>query len=133
MTNIRAIKKRYLIGGIILVAIVGYLLYLSLGSSVMYYVTVGELLDGGYGDYDADIRVTGKVANGSIAWDAAGLELRFDVIEGNATLPIIYSGAMPDGFASGADVLVEGRYHPDKVFRASTILMKCPSKYEPEE
>jgi len=128
-----AVKKRYLIGGIILVAIVGYLLYLSLGSSVMYYVTVGELLDGGYGDYDADIRVTGKVANGSIEWDAAQLQLEFDVIEGNASLPVIYNGAMPDGFSSGADVLVEGRYHPDQVFRASTILMKCPSKYEPEE
>jgi len=128
-----AVKKRYLIGGIILVAIVGYLLYLSLGSSVMYYVTVGELLDGGYGKYDTDIRVTGKVANGSIEWDAAQLQLEFDVIEGNASLPVIYNGAMPDGFSSGADVLVEGRYHPDQVFRSSTILMKCPSKYEPEE
>ena len=133
MTKMGAVKKRYLIGGIILVAIVGYLLYLSLGSSVMCYVTVGELLDGGYGKYDTDIRVTGKVANGSIEWDAAQLQLEFDVIEGNASLPVIYNGAMPDGFSSGADVLVEGRYHPDQVFRASTILMKCPSKYEPEE
>jgi cytochrome c-type biogenesis protein CcmE len=133
MTNIRGVKKRYIIGGIILVAIVGYLLYMSLGSSVMYYVTVGELLNGGYGDYDTDIRVTGKIANGSIEWDAAELKLEFDVIEGNATLPVIYNGAIPDGFVAGADVLVEGRYHPDEVFRASTILMRCPSKYEPEE
>ena len=133
MTNIRTVKKRYLVGGIILVAVVGYLLYMSLGSSVMYYVTVDELLNGGYGAYDTDIRVTGKVANGSIEWDAEALELKFDVIEGNATLPVIYNGAMPDGFTGGADVLVEGRYHPDEVFRASTILMRCPSKYEPEE
>ena len=129
----KGVKKRYLIGGIIIIAIVGYLLYMSLGSSVMYYVTVGELLSGGYGDYDTDIRVTGKIANGSIQWDAEGLELEFDVVEGNATLPVIYNGSMPDGFTDGADVLVEGRYHPDEVFRASTILMRCPSKYEPEE
>ena len=133
MVNVRGRKKRYFIGAVVFVAAVGYLLYMSLGSSVMYYVTVGELLDGGYGAYDTDIRVTGKVANGSIKWDAEGLELEFDVIEGNATLPVIYNGAMPDGFTSGADVLVEGRYHPDEVFRASTILMRCPSKYEPEE
>jgi cytochrome c-type biogenesis protein CcmE len=133
MKDIRGIKKRYLIGGIILVAVVGYLLYMSLGSSVMYYVTVGELLNGGYGAYDTDIRVTGRIASGSIEWNAEELELEFDVIEGNATLPVIYNGAIPDGFTSGADVLVEGRYHPDEVFRASAILMKCPSKYEPEE
>jgi cytochrome c-type biogenesis protein CcmE len=133
MKYMQGIKKRYLFGGIILVAVVGYLLYMSLGSSVMYYVTVGELLNGGYKTYDTDIRVTGKIANGSIEWDAAELKLEFDVIEGNASLPVIYNGAMPDGFTSGADVLVEGRYHPDEIFRASTILMKCPSKYEPEE
>jgi cytochrome c-type biogenesis protein CcmE len=133
MKDIRGIKKRYLIGGIILVAVVWYLLYMSLGSSVMYYVTVGELLNGGYGAYDTDIRVTGRIASGSIEWNAEELELEFDVIEGNATLPVIYNGAIPDGFTSGADVLVEGRYHPDEVFRASAILMKCPSKYEPEE
>jgi cytochrome c-type biogenesis protein CcmE len=133
MKDIRGIKKRYLIGGIILVAVVGYLLYMSLGSSVMYYVTVGELLNGGYGAYDTDIRVTGRIASGSIEWNAEELELEFDVIEGNATLSVIYNGAIPDGFTSGADVLVEGRYHPDEVFRASAILMKCPSKYEPEE
>jgi cytochrome c-type biogenesis protein CcmE len=133
MISIRTVKKRYLVGGLILIAALGYLLYMSLSSSVMYYVTVGELLNGGYGAYDTDIRVTGKVANGSIEWNAEELELEFDVIEGNATLPVIYNGAMPDGFTSGADVLVEGRYHSDEVFRASAILMKCPSKYEPEE
>ena len=133
MINIKTLKKRYLVGGLILIAAVGYLLYMSLSGSVMYYVTVSELLNEGYVEYDTDVRVTGKIGNGSIDWDPENLELEFDVIEGNATLPVIYIGAMPDGFGSGADVLVEGRYHPDEVFRASTIMMKCPSKYEPEE
>lgn len=114
-------------------AIVGYLLYISLSGSLMYCVTASEFLNEGYVEYDTDVRVTGKVANDSIGWDPEEITLEFDVIEGNATLPVIYNGAMPDGFTDGADVLVEGRYHPDEVFRASTILMRCPSKYEPEE
>ena len=133
MKNIRNIKKRYLTGGLILVAIVGYLLYMGLSSSVMYYVTVSELFHGEYESVDTDIRVIGEVVNGSIEWDADLLNLEFDITEGNSTLPVIYDGAIPDGFTSGADVLVEGRYYPDEVFKASTIMMRCPSKYEPEE
>ena len=82
---------------------------------------------------DKAVKVRGKVVDGSIEWKAKKLELRFAIAEGSATLPVIYKGAKPDGFKAGADIVVEGKYHSDKVFRASTILMKCPSKYVPEE
>lgn len=126
-------KKRYIIGGVILVAAVGYLLYMALGSSTIYYVTVSELLDGGSNTYDTNIRVAGKVADGSIAWNAEELELGFAVVEGGASLPVIYEGTRPSSFKAGADVVVEGQYHPDRIFRATSVLLKCPSKYLPEE
>ena len=126
-------KKRYIIGGIILVAAVGYLLYMALGSSTIYYVTVSELLTGGSDNYDTSIRVAGKVDDGSITWDAEEIELRFAVVEGGASLPVIYEGAKPSGLQVNSDILAEGKYHSDGVFRASTLIMKCPSKYEPEE
>ena len=126
-------KKRYIIGGVILVAAVGYLLYMALGSSAIYYVTVSELLDDGSNAYDTNIRVTGKVVDGSIAWNAEELELGFAVVEGGASLPVIYEGTRPGSFKAGADVVVEGRYHPDRIFRATSILLRCPSKYLPEE
>jgi cytochrome c-type biogenesis protein CcmE len=127
------VRKRYLIGGVILIAAVGYLLYMALGSSTVYYVTVSELLDKGQDAYETSIRVAGKIADGSIEWNAEELELKFAVVEGNASLPVIYEGARPDSFKAGADIVVEGKYHSDKIFRASNILMKCPSKYVPEE
>ena len=133
MPKMPRIRKRYIFGGAILIAAVGYLLYMSLGSSVTYYVTVSELVHGDHQAYDVDIRVVGKVADGSINWVAEDLQLDFAVAEGNATLPVSYHGVMPDGFKEGADVLVEGRYHADRVFQANTILMRCPSKYAPEE
>ena len=126
-------KKKYLIGGVILVAAMGYLLYIAFGSSTVYYVTVSELLDKGQDTYDANIRVTGKIAEGSIEWNAEELELKFAVVEGGASLPVIYKGSKPDGFKAGADIMVEGKYSPEKIFRASSIIMKCPSKYVPEE
>ena len=126
-------KKRYLIGGVFLALVVGYLFYLSFGSSVSYYVTVSEFTTRGTELYDTTVRVAGKIADSPIDWDAENLELRFYITEGGDTLAVIYHGASPSGFKAGANILVEGKYDSDGIFRASQIIMKCPSKYEPED
>ena len=126
-------KKRYLIGGLILVIVAGYLLYLSFGSSVSYYVTVSELFARSTELYDTNLRVAGKIADRPVEWNAGELELKFAITEGGCTMPVIYNGAKPSGFIAGSDILVEGKYHPDGVFSAGQLIMKCPSKYEIKE
>jgi cytochrome c-type biogenesis protein CcmE len=127
------VKKRYLIGGVFLVLVVGYLFYLSFGSSVSYYVTVSEFAARSTELYDTTVRVAGKIADSPIDWNAEDLELRFTITEGDETLTVIYHGASPSGFKAGANILVEGKYDSNGIFRASQIIMKCPSKYEPED
>jgi len=127
------VKKRYLIGGAILAVVVGYLFYLSFGSSVSYYVTVSEYFDRGSELHGTNVRVAGKIADGFTEWNTEDLELKFAITEGGDTLPVIYQGAKPDGFKAGASILVEGKCHSDVIFRASQLIMKCPSKYEPVE
>ena len=123
-------KKRLLIGGgIILIALV-YLLYLSFGSSVSYYVTVSEFYDRSDELFDSNIRVAGKVADTSIEWHADSLELIFTITEGGRNMLVVYHGAQPSGFKAGSTILVEGRYDTDNVFRATQLILKCPSKYE---
>ena len=126
-------KKRYLIGGIVLVLIVGYLFYLSFGSSVSYYVTVSEFFARGTELYDTNVRVAGKIADSPVDWNAEDLELRFSIAEGGDTMAVIYQGAKPSGFKAGSSILVEGKYDSDGMFQASQLIMKCPSKYELEE
>ena len=126
-------KKRYLIGGGILVAVVVYLLYLSFGSSVSYYVTVSEFFARGTELHDTNIRVAGKIADSPVDWDAQDLELRFTITEGGDTMAVVYQGAKPSAFKAGSNILVEGKYHSDEIFQASQLLLKCPSKYEPED
>ena len=126
-------KKRYLIGGGILVAVVVYLLYLSFGSSVSYYVTVSEFFVRGTELHDTNIRVAGKIADSPVDWDAQDLELRFTITEGGDTMAVVYQGAKPSAFKAGSNILVEGKYHSDGIFQASQLLLKCPSKYEPED
>jgi cytochrome c-type biogenesis protein CcmE len=55
----------------------------------------------------------------------------FVMTEGGATLPVRYTGIVPDTFKDEAEVVVEGVLNPDKAsFQAHTLLAKCPSKYE---
>jgi len=123
-------KKRYLIGGgIILIAVV-YLLYLSFGSSVSYYVTVSEFFSRSEELSETNVRVAGKVVDTSIEWDADDLELAFIITEGGRDMRIVYHGAQPSGFRGGTSILVEGKYNNEGVFRASQLILKCPSKYE---
>ena len=126
-------KKRYLIGGLILIIVVAYLIYLSFGSSVSYYVTVSEFFTRGTELHDTNVRVAGKVADSPVDWNAQDLEFRFTITEGDDTMTVIYQGAKPSGFKAGSNILVEGKYHSDGIFRASQLILKCPSKYEPED
>ena len=126
-------KKRYLIGGLILIIVVAYLIYLSFGSSVSYYVTVSEFFARGTELHDTNVRVAGKVADSPVDWNAQDLEFRFTITEGDDTMTVIYQGAKPSGFKAGSNILVEGKYHSDGIFRASQLILKCPSKYEPED
>jgi cytochrome c-type biogenesis protein CcmE len=123
-------KKKYLIGGVIVLAAVAYLLYLNFGNSVSYYVTVSEFYARSAELSDTNIRVAGKIMDNSIQWDAADLELKFEITEGGKTMPVVYKGAEPAGFKGDSNLLVEGKYGPGDVFRATQLILKCPSKYE---
>jgi cytochrome c-type biogenesis protein CcmE len=123
-------KKKYLIGGAIVLAAVIYLLYLSFGSSVSYYVTVSEFYNRINELEDTSIRVAGVITDNSIEWDAEEVELKFAITEGGKNMAVIYGGAQPAGFKAGSNLLVEGKYGSDGVFRATQLILKCPSKYE---
>jgi cytochrome c-type biogenesis protein CcmE len=114
-TGSEILKKRYWIGGGVIVIAVAYLLYLSFGSSVSYYLTVSEFYDRSSELVDTNIRLAGIVADAPIEWE---------------DMPVIYHGAQPSGFTEGTSILAEGKYSADGIFRASQLILKCPSKYE---
>ncbi len=122
-------KKRYLIGGVILLAAVVWLIYAGVQCFGVYMVSVDEFLADDI-KYDTSVRVAGQVTDGSLSWDADALELRFVIANGGTEMPVLYRGARPSGLQDGAGVVVEGKYRPEGVFEADQIILKCSSKYE---
>jgi cytochrome c-type biogenesis protein CcmE len=121
-------QLKFWIGGLIILATVGYLIYAAARGSTAYYVTIAELA--GQGSSAQSVRVVGNVIGESILWEPRDLRLQFEITDGNGLLPVSYSGARPDMFRDGAEVVVEGKLSPDGTFEARTMLLKCPSKYE---
>jgi cytochrome c-type biogenesis protein CcmE len=122
-------KKRYLIGGGIILAAVVYLLFLSFGDAVSYYVKVSEFFDRESELLDSNIRIAGVIM-APINWNTEDLDLQFYITEGGDSMPVTYNGAKPSGFKEGSSILVEGRYRADGIFHASQLIIRCPSKYE---
>jgi len=76
------------------------------------------------------IRVKGDVALGTYR-HADGTTIHAFTIEGGGqSIPIYYDGPMPDVFAEGREVVVEGAIREDGTLIASEVTAKCPSKYE---
>jgi cytochrome c-type biogenesis protein CcmE len=123
-------RKRFLIVGLAVAIALGYLGFTAFQGASMYYLTVDELLarNDAYGER---VRVMGKVEDGSVVTDSETNTLHFDVTSGGDTsLPVVYSGVVPDAFKKNADVVVEGSLTRAGTFEADSLLVKCPSKYE---
>ncbi len=124
-------RKKFVIAFSIVLLALGYLVYAGMRDAMLYYLTVSELKAKVPDIYDQGVRLGGRVMEGSIKWDPVGLKLEFTISdEKENSLPVSYRGIVPDAFKGGADVVVEGKYTPEGVFIAKTLLAKCPSKYE---
>lgn len=80
------------------------------------------------------VRLGGMVQPGSIETKADGVTVSF-IVTGNeaSTIPVRYSGILPDLFVEGSGVVAEGSLGPDGVFVATNLLAKHDENYVPRE
>ncbi len=124
---------KFLIAGSLIIGAICYLMFSGINDSMVYYYSVSELLQRESELSGEGIRVSGYVSPGTIQHDQELSQVKFVVFEKNSegSLPVVYQGLIPDTFKDHAEVVVEGAYHPSqKRFHATTLLAKCPSKYE---
>lgn len=79
------------------------------------------------------IRAGGCVKPGSVARASDSLLVNFVITDGNADVPVTYSGILPDLFAEGEAAVVNGMINTAGVFEASEVLAKHDENYMPPE
>ena len=126
-------QRRFIVGAVLIAAAVSYLVYAGIKTTSVYYFEMDEFVAHRAAHAGEDLRVKGWVRAGSVKWDAATNALAFDLArqDGTEPVPVAYRGILPDMFAEGREVVVEGRYEPAGL-RAKQIMTSCPSKYEAE-
>lgn len=127
-------KRRFIVGAVLIAAAVSYLVYAGIKTTSMYYFEMDQFLSQRTAHAGEDLRVKGWVRSGSVQWDAATNQLAFELArkDGSEPVPVAYKGILPDMFAEGREVVVEGRYEAPGL-RAKQIMTSCPSKYEAQK
>ena len=121
---------KFVIGAVVIGVAVVYLVFAATQGTAAYFMTIEELLDRGDAIYGRKVRVSGKVVEQSIDFNARDLMLRFQVRgESGRLLPVVFNGPRPDQLRPDAEAILEGQYD-GREFDAQTLLLKCPSRYQ---
>jgi cytochrome c-type biogenesis protein CcmE len=127
-------RKRMIVVGLILVGVslAAFLALTAFQKNLLYFYTPSQVAAGeapqGY-----PFRVGGLVVKGSVQREPNGTTVHFSVTDGPASVPVAYTGILPDLFREGQGIISIGQMNPRGVFEASEVLAKHDENYMPPE
>ena len=121
-------RRKLLLGGAVIAAALGYMIYAGVTQSAVYAVTPSEIQAAPVSG--KTYRLMGLVTRGSVKWEPRTLDLTFTLTDGKATVPVRHKGTAPDLFGEGRGAVVEGRWSPEGYFKATLILAKHSEEYK---
>ncbi len=125
----KAIHKKFLFGGILLAIAVGYLGFASVKTGWVYYVDLDKFVDEAK-FHTQRVKICGTVDTEGLVSSPSGMKATFNLKGKTKTLAVAYHGVIPDMFAAGRDVVVEGKLDAAGTFQSDQMMTKCASKYE---
>jgi len=125
--------RRFIIGGLVIVAALAYIIYGGMQEAIVYFVTPSELKAKETTSTDKFLRMGGMVLEGSLRKNVKSLTYEFEITDGTASVPVFFRGVPPDLFAEGKGAVVEGRISKEGIFQATTIMAKHAEEYSPPQ
>ncbi|PQM27899.1 cytochrome c maturation protein CcmE [Sphingopyxis lindanitolerans] len=114
------------------VAGAGVLAASALRDEAAYFRTPAEV-KAGKAEVGEAMRLGAMVAAGSIKRQSDGLTIDFVATDGKASIPVQFTGIVPDLFAENSGMVADGRMRADGVFVADRILAKHDERYMPPQ
>lgn len=123
-----AATRKLLVGLAVIAAAIGIVAYNGIRSATVYYLTPTEFA--ARPDLAAArVRLAGTVVPASLV-RTGGRVIGFRITDTTTTVDVRYDGPLPDLFAEGREVLVEGRLAGDGTFEASQVITTHPTEYK---
>ncbi|HEY4583126.1 MAG TPA: cytochrome c maturation protein CcmE [Lysobacter sp.] len=136
MNPIRRRRMFWILALVVGAGLAASLVAMALQRNVAYLYTPSEVLAGTAGPQvragDAKFRLGGMVAGGSFKRAEGSMEAHFTVTDGDRTMPVVYTGILPDLFRENQAVIATGRMQGDR-FVAEQVLAKHDETYMPKE
>ena len=136
MNPIRRRRLLWVLALVVAAGIAAALVAMALQRNVAYLYTPGEVMRGEAGASVASgetrFRLGGMVAANSFTRAPGSMEARFAVTDGDAEMPVVYTGILPDLFREKQAVIATGRMDGDR-FVAEQVLAKHDETYMPKE
>jgi cytochrome c-type biogenesis protein CcmE len=131
---IGANKLKLLVGALALVGALGYFGFMAFENATVYYYTVAEATELGPSEDGRMVRVNGKLIPTSFDRQDGSTEARFQLTDGDQTMLAVHEGVLPDLFFNDhSEIILEGSFDGEMVFRSENVIVKCPSKYVAQE
>jgi cytochrome c-type biogenesis protein CcmE len=125
-------RRGILIGTCLTVlAVAAGLVLFAMRDSIVFFYSPSEVEAMGIAP-GTRFRLGGLVETGSVV-RGEGTTVRFVITDRAKTVPVTYTGVLPDLFREGQGVVTEGMLEADGVFRADHVLAKHDENYMPPE
>ncbi|MHB1543337.1 MAG: cytochrome c maturation protein CcmE [Gammaproteobacteria bacterium] len=101
----------------------------AFNGDLLYYITPTQLYEG-HAPVRGQFRLGGIVEKGSVTRIPGSMTVRFTLTDFKHTVPVVYTGILPDLFRVGQGIVVRGRM-VSGIFQATQVLAKHGAKYMP--
>jgi len=140
--NKRKRTIKLIFGLVVILGAMSYFIYAAAKSSWAYYYSVDEFAEAteagalkpganpGQVPLSGTIRLAGKVVANSLEHTEQSGIARFRLAGNKHEIEVAYEGPVAGTFQGGKEVLVEGRWGKDGIFKAEQVLTRCESKYK---
>lgn len=122
----------WIVAGLAILGVAVALILNAFNSSLVFYFSPTQVANK-EAPLGRAFRMGGLVQTGSVQRSKDSLEIRFMVTDTAHTIPVSYTGILPDLFREGKGVVAQGRLGEDGTFRASEVLAKHDENYMPPE
>lgn len=132
MNPVRKRKLGFLILLLLVLGAVAFLVLYALRQNINLFYTPIQIAQG-EAPVGHRIRIGGMVVKNSIQRSPNSLDVRFQVTDFHATLPVLYHGILPDLFREGQGIVAMGELGSNQEFVAQEVLAKHDANYMPPE
>jgi len=122
----------WIVSGLAVLGIATGLVLNAFQSNLVFFLTPTQVA-ANEAPRDRAFRIGGLVEEGSVVREKDALTVRFKVTDTAKTVPVVFTGILPDLFREGKGVVAQGKLAADGTFRASEVLAKHDEYYMPPE